>query len=63
LEDRRVKQFFQSLVHPLQPPHPLAPAVPPKARSLIRKPVLPSEEELFRNPRSRSAKLRAIEKL
>jgi 16S rRNA (cytosine1402-N4)-methyltransferase len=30
---------------------------------LTKKPVLPSEEEIYANPRSRSAKLRVAEKL
>jgi len=30
---------------------------------VTRKPVLPSEEEIKRNPRSRSAKLRVAERL
>ena len=33
------------------------------ARLVYRKPLTPSEEELTANPRSRSAKLRVIEKL
>jgi 16S rRNA (cytosine1402-N4)-methyltransferase len=32
-------------------------------RSLMKKPVTASEEEMSRNPRSRSAKLRAAEDL
>lgn len=35
----------------------------PKAKLLFRKPITPSEEELERNPRSRSSKLRACIKL
>lgn len=35
----------------------------PKARLLTRKPVVPSEEELARNPRSRSSKLRTCIKI
>lgn len=35
----------------------------PEARLLTRKPLIASEEEMTSNPRSRSAKLRAIEKL
>jgi len=34
-----------------------------RLRLLTRKPVRPSSEEILRNPRARSAKLRAAEKL
>ncbi|HWF44033.1 MAG TPA: 16S rRNA (cytosine(1402)-N(4))-methyltransferase, partial [Candidatus Kapabacteria bacterium] len=34
-----------------------------RLRLLTKKPVRPSEEEILRNPRARSAKLRAAEKL
>lgn len=46
LEDRIVKRAFKSS---------------PKLRVLTRKPLRPSEDEIRRNPRSRSAKLRAAE--
>lgn len=51
LEDRIVKDFFKSQ------------AEMGSAKLLTKKPVLPSEEEVQKNPRSRSGKLRAIEKL
>jgi len=35
----------------------------PEIKVLTRKPIVPSEEEVKVNPRSRSAKLRAAEKL
>lgn len=60
LEDRLVKQAFRTLttapVHPDtgQDLHPAA------FIALTRKSVVPSEDERHRNPRSRSAKLRAI---
>lgn len=49
LEDRRVKQAFGAL------------AKAGRARLLTKKPITPSYEETSENPRSRSAKLRAIE--
>lgn len=54
LEDRAVKQAFRALA-------PIARAVAPPAFTLLtKKPVRPGAEELQRNPRSRSARLRAI---
>ncbi len=50
LEDRIVKHRFRALVHDQQ------------AILVTKKPVTPSQEELKDNPRSRSAKLRIIEK-
>jgi 16S rRNA (cytosine1402-N4)-methyltransferase len=49
LEDRKVKQSFQSLVRS------------GRASVLTRHVVKPSEEEVQGNPPSRSAKLRAVE--
>lgn len=37
--------------------------IKPKVKLITRKPMFPSEEEIARNPRSRSAKLRVAEKL
>jgi 16S rRNA (cytosine1402-N4)-methyltransferase len=49
LEDRAVKESFRALAgHGF--------------RALVKKPLRPSEEETRRNPRSRSARLRAIER-
>jgi|SRR5687767_1450437 len=50
MEDRLVKQAFRSAEQAGQ------------FKLLTKKPVSPAEDELARNPRSRSAKLRAIEK-
>jgi 16S rRNA (cytosine1402-N4)-methyltransferase len=52
LEDRIVKHVFRALA-----------AGQDALRVLTRKPVVPGEDELARNPRARSAKLRAIERL
>ena len=63
LEDRIVKRTFNSLAKgPSYPPgSPLyfEPELETKWEVLTRKPVSPSTEEMERNPRSRSAKLRA----
>lgn len=63
-EDRRVKDFMRAVSTPPPVPWPLpqAGAEEAPARLLTRKPVMASPEEQSRNPRSRSAKLRAIEK-
>lgn len=66
LEDRIVKRFFARLAEACVCP-PRAPVCTcggrAKARVLTRKPLRPSPEELAGNPRSRSARLRAMEKL
>lgn len=66
LEDRIVKQFMQSEARGCVCP----PDIPqcicghnPRLKILTRKPIRASEEEQHRNPRSRSAKLRAAEAL
>lgn len=51
MEDRLVKQAFRSLEQT------------GAARVLTKKPVGPSDDEVRRNPRSRSAKLRVLEKV
>lgn len=66
LEDRIVKQFFQkeakdclcSRNAPVCQCHHQA-----QVKILTKKPVTPSADEIERNPRSRSAKLRAMEKI
>jgi len=50
MEDRLVKQAFRSAEQAGD------------VRILTKKPVTPADDELARNPRSRSAKLRAVEK-
>jgi len=63
-EDRRVKEFMRAVSTPPEVAWPLPQAGSPPARALLltRKPVVPSPAEMAENPRSRSAKLRAIEK-
>ena len=51
LEDREVKNFFREKEKTGE------------AKVLTKKPVVPSFEEILKNPRSRSARLRALEKL
>jgi 16S rRNA (cytosine1402-N4)-methyltransferase len=66
LEDRIVKRTFEHLSGRCRcPPELPACACGAEAvvRLLTRKPVSPSEEETARNPRARSARLRAVEKL
>lgn len=65
LEDRIVKSFFKEMEHPCTCP----PEFPvcicgklPSGRVITRKPVLPSQEELEVNSRSKSAKLRVFER-
>jgi 16S rRNA (cytosine1402-N4)-methyltransferase len=53
LEDRIVKHTFRALEHRAEP----------RVRVLTKKPLLPSDEEVDRNPRARSAKLRAAERM
>lgn len=66
LEDRIVKQTFAALAKGCvcPPDFPVCVCgVKPKLRIINRKPTLPSDSELERNPRSRSAKLRIAEKI
>jgi len=51
LEDRIVKNFFKSLVEKN------------KGELINKKPIMPSEEEINKNPRARSAKLRILQKI
>ncbi|MFH1284303.1 MAG: 16S rRNA (cytosine(1402)-N(4))-methyltransferase RsmH [Candidatus Peregrinibacteria bacterium] len=65
LEDRVVKQFFKKLI---SPPATQSEAIyrnfgEPFFEAITKKPVVPTEEEIMKNPRSRSAKLRAYTKL
>ena len=66
LEDRIVKRCFQRLQNPCTCP-PKAPVCTcgkrPVVKILAHGAVQPSEEEVARNPRARSAKLRVAEKL
>ncbi|MBI3017469.1 MAG: 16S rRNA (cytosine(1402)-N(4))-methyltransferase RsmH [Deltaproteobacteria bacterium] len=66
LEDRIVKQSFFRFENPcICPPDfpKCACGKKPLGHRMTRKPWVPSEEEVKQNPRSRSAKLRAIERI
>lgn len=66
LEDRIVKQTYAKLAQGCTCPPNFPVCVcgnKPKIKIITKKPILPSEEELSVNPRSRSAKLRVAEKL
>ncbi len=66
LEDRMVKQKFASYAQGCTCPPEFPVCVcgnQPKAKLITRKPMLPSEEELAVNSRSKSAKLRILEKI
>ncbi len=66
LEDRAVKQTVRQLSSGCECPPDFPVCVcgkKPLCRSVTKKPILPTEEELAVNPRSRSAKLRVAERL
>ncbi len=65
ITDREVKTFFASHVgkmRSLQSGGARWEGVQPRARAVTRKPVIAGEDEVRRNPRARSAKLRVIER-
>ena len=66
LEDRIVKQTFRQLSKKCvcPPTQPICTCdKQPQVKLITRKVVRPTEEEISRNPRSRSAKLRSVEKI
>jgi 16S rRNA (cytosine1402-N4)-methyltransferase len=65
LEDRPVKQFFRKMSGQPESANDSTPQDfrTKSAEALTRRPVIPTDEEVAANPRSRSAKLRAIRKL
>lgn len=66
LEDRIVKNSYRDLENPCNCPKEFPMCVcgrKPIVKVLTRKPIEPSKEELEFNPRSRSAKLRVLEKI
>ncbi len=66
LEDRIVKQGFKKLASGCTCPKDFPVCIcgnKPIIKEITKKPILPSDEELSANPRSRSAKLRVAEKM
>lgn len=68
LEDRIVKRFMadaagRAPAPSRHDPRGMAPATSPRFRLLTSRPLRPSEAELARNPRARSARLRAVARL
>lgn len=65
LEDRIVKKTFQSLEDPCQcpPKMPCVCGLTPLVKIITKKPLVASEAEIDLNPRSRSAKMRVVEKI
>ena len=66
LEDRLVKQTYKALSSGCTCPRDFPICVcgkKPSVKDITKKPILPSEDELTNNPRSRSAKLRVAEKI
>jgi 16S rRNA (cytosine1402-N4)-methyltransferase len=64
LEDRMVKQFFKEGTLEQRQDHPFL-SIPSTSpwKPLTKKPVVAGSEELKKNPRSRSAKLRVAQKV
>ena len=64
LEDRLVKNFFRRGSFDEPVPNPFINTEPVnELKSITKKPIIPGEEEMKQNPRSRSAKLRVVEKI
>jgi len=66
LEDRIVKNEFNRATNPCTCPHDFPICVcgnKPTVVHISRKPIIPSKEEVEENPRSRSAKLRVVERI
>ena len=66
LEDRIVKEVFKRRMNPCTCPPEFPVCVcgkKPDIKKVTGKPIVPSKEELEKNPRSRSAKLRVCEKI
>lgn len=65
-EDRVVKHVFRELTRPTRVFHPdgrVLDRKPASMREVVPRPLLPTMEEIKRNPRAKSARMRVIEKL
>lgn len=65
LEDRLVKTFIMNEAGKAPRPSRHLPDLeehPPRLKVITRKPIIPSDDEMHRNPRSRSARLRIAER-
>lgn len=63
LEDRIVKHIFKDESTTIHATMPGEITIPARMKLLTSKPLLPTQEEVMRNPRARSAKVRAVEKV
>ena len=66
LEDRMVKSIFKTNENPCTCPSNFPVCVcgnKPKGRLVVKKPIVPGEEELTKNKRSKSSKLRVFERI
>jgi 16S rRNA (cytosine1402-N4)-methyltransferase len=63
LEDRIVKNFFRKGSFEEEETDPFGTTPAPPLKVITKKPLIPAKEEIMRNPRSRSAKLRVAEKV
>ncbi len=66
LEDRVVKNIYKNSENPCTCPSDFPVCVcgkKPMGKAVTRKPIIPSEEEIEYNPRSKSAKLRVFERM
>jgi 16S rRNA (cytosine1402-N4)-methyltransferase len=63
IEDRLVKIFFRQGSFEELPDHPFEQQKKSELKVITKKPILPANEELKKNPRARSAKMRVAEKL
>ncbi|MBP9779732.1 16S rRNA (cytosine(1402)-N(4))-methyltransferase RsmH [Candidatus Gracilibacteria bacterium] len=63
IEDRIVKQFFSTYTEPVCDEVTGRIITPPRLKKVTKKPIEPTEIEIHTNPRSRSAKLRILERI
>lgn len=63
LEDRLVKETFAPYLKAERDEFTGMDLVPATLKKVTKKPIIPTDEEIKQNPRSRSAKLRIVEKI